>query len=955
MFTNITVYATISGSGIYRQEKRTEVVAEGVIYEKTSLLTSNGWVDIHVIKVDLNNPYVSLDILRALDDYGTKDQLTDLVQNGENVVAGINGSFFNTNYAKTDIVGDEYEDDTYVSVQHNYNVGASGAASIIDNGSQMYIDFFGASIVLNAGSNFRLYVSGINRVTNITSYPIIFNSKAGTNTSEIPAILDTYKIVVTNDIVTAQVLPGQNVAIPEDGYIIVLPDSLVHNTGNADYLTPLKVGTVLDLSIDTTITEENLKMVFTGGGKILENGLLVAPTSMVVEPNKRHPRSALGLTEDGQYLIAMVVDGRGSSIGATHAELANYLQSYNVSDAMHLDGGGSSTIVGSEPGYGSVDVLNTPSDGAERRVVNGLGFVSNAPLTDDITIELIPEKNAVYLGGSIQFEVIGYDSNYNTIDINSNDIYFVSQGIAGTWNGLKFTPSTTGSGKVTCYYGAKSSSVNISSYNTFYDIDVTPSVLSLNKNETGSFSVTGTSIGGFIDQVPAGLIKYSVTDTSIGSFINGKFVPTGKSGYTKVVVTAGSRSVTTYVTVGVEELTVSGFETASSFSPVVLMDRFQEDINPITSDDILAINANNHVSLSQTRYYAGQSSLALTYSIDPMDIYQNEAIVGIEGVVINAPISQIDLYTVGVSDQFDISLSITDDNGDLYKVPLTSKDPSSLTTWRNYAGDIGTMAYPITVDSVKFNYDGAGLATGTIYIDNLATTGFYGSEGFMFDYEPFINDPILKKPSSYSSQISIFGSTAGRNRLLDSVVLSKVYEEVSDADIVFFAGLTNVDKQKVDATVNIWNDKYKIIDYPDVRVIQLATSKGGLFLTDPTQWAVFEAALAATSQNNIIIIGDRDPRSTFEDEREGQLLQDVLESYALKTGTKQIFYITANGYDFDVSYENGIRYITMNGLWYRINGNEINLNDTFYVLDFYISNHQLTYDIRNLYPKIEVE
>jgi hypothetical protein len=288
-------------------------------------------------------------------------------------------------------------------------------------------------------------------------------------------------------------------------------------------------------------------------------------------------------------------------------------------------------------------------------------------------------------------------------------------------------------------------------------------------------------------------------------------------------------------------------------------------------------------------------------------------------------------------------------------IAKTTTSTNGNTGWINYEGNLASMAYPITVASVKLNYTGAGLVSGTVYIDDLATTGYYGSEGFMFDYEPFINDPILKKPSTYNTQISIFGATAGRNRLLDEVVLSKVYEEVSRADVVFFAGPTNIDKQSVAAEVIIWNDSYKIIDYPDVRVIELATSKGGLFLTDPTQWKVFEQALTATSQNNIIIIGDKDPRSTFEDEREGELLQTVMENYAAKTGTKQIFYVNASGYDFEVSFENGIRYITMNGLWYHINDHKINLNDTFYILDFYISNHQLTYDVRNIYPKIEVE
>jgi hypothetical protein len=79
---------------------------------------------------------------------------------------------------------------------------------------------------------------------------------------------------------------------------------------------------------------------------------------------ERHPRTAVGVTEEGD-LILMVVDGRqDASIGVTLDELADLMLDVGAEDALNLDGGGSSAIV--------VDgvLLNTPSARGEERAVH---------------------------------------------------------------------------------------------------------------------------------------------------------------------------------------------------------------------------------------------------------------------------------------------------------------------------------------------------------------------------------------------------------------------------------------------------------------------------------------------------------------------------------------------------------------------------------------------------------
>jgi len=81
----------------------------------------------------------------------------------------------------------------------------------------------------------------------------------------------------------------------------------------------------------------------------------------------RHPRTIIGRYANDD-LIMIVIDGRQNSwsIGVTLERLQNKLLELGVKDAYNLDGGGSSTF------YYNGEILNKPSDGKERPVVNSI-------------------------------------------------------------------------------------------------------------------------------------------------------------------------------------------------------------------------------------------------------------------------------------------------------------------------------------------------------------------------------------------------------------------------------------------------------------------------------------------------------------------------------------------------------------------------------------------------------
>ena len=85
-----------------------------------------------------------------------------------------------------------------------------------------------------------------------------------------------------------------------------------------------------------------------------------------------HPRSGIGISEDGSKLVFVVIDGRrpGVSIGATTLTLGQTLNDLGAWEGLNFDGGGSSTLWLASDG-----VVNQPSGGSERTVANHFGVV----------------------------------------------------------------------------------------------------------------------------------------------------------------------------------------------------------------------------------------------------------------------------------------------------------------------------------------------------------------------------------------------------------------------------------------------------------------------------------------------------------------------------------------------------------------------------------------------------
>jgi hypothetical protein len=120
-----------------------------------------------------------------------------------------------------------------------------------------------------------------------------------------------------------------------------------------------------------TLPSTTLYNTVTGKYRLIANNNVLTNYS----DSSLNPLTAIGTTGNNKLLL-FAVDGRqsGFSDGMTPLEIANMLKNtYGATNAISLDGGGSTTMVMDLYNDGqSAQVLNSPSDGSERSVGSNL-------------------------------------------------------------------------------------------------------------------------------------------------------------------------------------------------------------------------------------------------------------------------------------------------------------------------------------------------------------------------------------------------------------------------------------------------------------------------------------------------------------------------------------------------------------------------------------------------------
>lgn len=158
------------------------------------------------------------------------------------------------------------------------------------------------------------------------------------------------------------------------------------------------------------------------GGKLLTNGQLDYTDEAAA------PRSAVGIRSDGS-IIFYTIDGRQKdySYGVRKETLAKRLLELGCTDAINLDGGGSTTIGYAEPGSKEFKIANSPSDGAQRSCANFL-FVLNLCQADGIpyTISLDNYGTALLSGATTKINVTSVlDRSFGYAELDNEVTFYI--------------------------------------------------------------------------------------------------------------------------------------------------------------------------------------------------------------------------------------------------------------------------------------------------------------------------------------------------------------------------------------------------------------------------------------------------------------------------------------------------------------------------------------------------
>ena len=503
MFGAETAYAAT------QYEMKTEkTVTRGVTYEKNSRMTDAGVQNIHVMKVDLRESTLEIREVESKGDYGLKETVKKLLtDNG--AVAGVNSDFFGLSGSYSAAFGPIVRDGEVISAGTTLNKKEGQyAAFFMDEDGNPFFDYF--TMTAKFGNEKKmLELAGMNKFASLV-FPAYLDRNAMQNTSSLDKRFEKLvKFVVEDDVITYISNEGETVTVPEDGYVIVM---------SADYrknAAPMfAVGDAVVLDINSSVNLDEMETSFGGGGKLLVDGKITTANSIVA--TGRQPRTAFGVSKDGNTAIFMVVDGRGESIGATHWELGLLMQEYGAYEAMHLDGGGSSTMVAKTVEDKTMTVQNTVSEGSERRVINAVGVFQNAKQGKIEEIRIQPSATRTLTGRGITFTVYGLDEYYNRIEIPADQVKMDAVGVKGTWDGYTFTPSTSGTFTVTATYngmgayhmGAVSSKVA--------RLKPTNDSIRLKVGDTATVAMTVYDEDGFMYWASTST-KYSVSNPAIGT------------------------------------------------------------------------------------------------------------------------------------------------------------------------------------------------------------------------------------------------------------------------------------------------------------------------------------------------------------------------------------------------------------------------------------------------------
>ena len=683
-------------------------VGMGIFYKKY-IEYSKPW-NIYVLEIDMNVPYNSIETIKAQDRLAGYEKTSAMARRrsfpGHIAVGAINGDFYGGTGIPINIQIRDGQLLRRPSVQST--VGFS------DNKKPMLARVnFSASV---KKGNSATVINGVNENRG-TNQLILFNKFNGTNTGTniygtevaVKSVSQWYANDTVICVVTNKVTGTGGMALNDSTSV------LSGNGTAATWLNNLAVGDTVKIFMGLSPGVAKLKELIGGFPKIVYNGADYVDQGYLEEGGpshtyERHPRTAVGFSQDSSKIYFIAVDGRSAqSIGMTLHELADFMQRIGVYQGINFDGGGSTTM------FVRDSVMNVTSDGVERTVANAMAVFTSSPQGSLDRIRISPGSYRLYHGESVSFSTYGFDQYYNPVPLTQGTpVYSVTPGI-GTLTGNTFTAGNnpdTGYVYVN-YQGFRDSALIVVKGIT--RIQLSPRYSVTDSTRILEVKAQAWDMDGTPRNLEANLYTWSVSDPTVGTIDStGKFKGRDNGFVTVFADHRGNKdSVLISVEIGEGIRLIDGMD----------------DLQAWTVDYLLMDTTGTNLSIAIDTFTTAPGSFKLNYKFTYATGVFNYIYLKTDKQIYGVPDSiHVDVKADGP--QHHVTWLVTDENDELFRITMpqyiTSVIFQETKTPVNRAvpgGTTGTLYFPLKLKEIQIRMGSSRVPgqvySGTIYMDNL--------------------------------------------------------------------------------------------------------------------------------------------------------------------------------------------------------------------------------------------
>jgi Phosphodiester glycosidase len=524
---------------IQRQAPAVETIAPGIEYGDYAMDTAAGPLSIHVVAIAPHRGDVKIGEVQAGDALESRGETVGSMAKRTGAVAGINGDYFdigNTNRPTNVVV----RDGVLLQVPRKRY-----ALAITRDGFPQITEFsFSGQVALGATT---VPLDGINQLPPPGGGTSLLTPEFGSVPPQDDVTLVAlqllggtpplarYRVADLADTLKTQP-PGYYVAIGENAFGSVDAPSPGDVVSVAGDLSPIGLGA--------------LATAIGGGPLILHSGVWFddADGPNGGEYDKRIPCSGAAIAPDGT-LFLIEVDGRqpAESVGLTRREFSALMRGLGATEGMSFDGGGSSTMVARRLGDADSEMVNSPSDGKERPVANGIFAYSTDPVGPPVRLVTRPSIIRAVAGAQVPLRVAAVDAA-NHVAAGGGVAATVQPASLGTFRDGEFTAWHAGQGRIVLRSGQLKGTVGVEVSAAPARIEIAPPAPNVDRNGSLSLTAVAFDARGYPLALPA-LLRWQ---TNSGS-IDGRGTYRAGSRNADVTVRVGDMAATARVTVGSHE------------------------------------------------------------------------------------------------------------------------------------------------------------------------------------------------------------------------------------------------------------------------------------------------------------------------------------------------------------------------------------------------------------------